>query len=45
LEEDMTRLVLAIVLGVLVAVGGAYATHSVLSARSDSASQFSYGGA
>jgi hypothetical protein len=41
----MPRIVLALVLGVLVAVGGAYATHAVLSARPDSASQFSYGGA
>jgi hypothetical protein len=40
----MIRLALAIALGVLVAVGGAYATHSLLNARPDSASLYSYGG-
>jgi len=40
----MTRLALAIVLGVLVALGGAYATHTLLNARPDSASVYSYGG-
>jgi hypothetical protein len=41
----MARLVLAIVIGVLVALGGAYATHTMLGARPDSGSLFSYGGA
>jgi hypothetical protein len=41
----MTRLVLAIVIGVLVALGGAFATHAVINARPDNASLFSYGGA
>ncbi len=41
----MTRLALAIVIGVLVAIGGAYATHNVLNAKPDNASQYSYGGA
>ena len=41
----MTRLVVAIVIGVLVALGGAYATHAVINAKPDNASQFSYGGA
>jgi hypothetical protein len=40
----MTRLVFAIVIGVLVALGGAYATHTMLNARPDSASTYSYGG-
>jgi hypothetical protein len=40
----MIRLTLAIALGVLVALGGAYATHSLLNARPDSASVYSYGG-
>jgi hypothetical protein len=40
----MIRLALAIALGVLVAVGGAYATHSLLNARPDSGSLYSYGG-
>jgi hypothetical protein len=40
----MTRLVLAIVIGVLVALGGAYATHDVLNAKPDNASLYSYGG-
>ncbi|HUN35364.1 MAG TPA: hypothetical protein VMU95_25465 [Trebonia sp.] len=40
----MTRLALAIALGVLVAVGGAYATHTLLNAKPDSASLYSYGG-
>jgi hypothetical protein len=41
----MYRLVLAIVLGVLVALGGAYATNSLLNSKPDSAAQYSYGGA
>jgi hypothetical protein len=40
----MIRLALAIALGVLVALGGAYATHSLLNARPDGASLYSYGG-
>lgn len=40
----MTRLALALALGVLVALGGAYATHSMLNARPDSAALYSYGG-
>jgi hypothetical protein len=40
----MTRLVFAIVIGVLVALGGAYATHAMLNARPDSASIYSYSG-
>jgi len=40
----MPRLVLAIVIGVLVAIGGAYATHNVLNAKPDSGSLYSYGG-
>ena len=40
----MPRLVLAIVIGVLVAFGGAYATNTLLSAKPDSAAQYSYGG-
>jgi hypothetical protein len=40
----MPRLILAIVVGVLVALGGAYATHSLINATPDSHSQFSYGG-
>jgi hypothetical protein len=40
----MSRLALAIVIGVLVALGGAYATHNVLNAKPDSATQYSYGG-
>jgi hypothetical protein len=40
----MPRLVFAIVIGVLVALGGAYATHTMLGARPDSASVYSYGG-
>jgi len=41
----MIRLTLAIALGVLVALGGAYATHSLLNAKPDSSSVYSYGGA
>jgi hypothetical protein len=41
----MPRLILAIVLGVLVAIGGAYATNTLLNSKPDSASQYSYGGA
>jgi hypothetical protein len=40
----MPRLVFAIVIGVLVALGGAYATHTMLNAKPDSASIYSYGG-
>ena len=40
----MSRLLLAIVLGVAVALGGAYATHSLLSAKPDSSALYSYGG-
>jgi hypothetical protein len=40
----MARLALAIVIGVLVALGAAYATHTVLNAKPDSASLYSYGG-
>jgi hypothetical protein len=40
----MPRLVLAIVIGVLVAIGGAYATHNVLNAKPDNSSLYSYGG-
>ena len=40
----MIRLVLAIALGVAIALGGAYATHTLLNARPDSASVYSYGG-
>ena len=40
----MPRLVLAILVGVLVALGGAYATHSLLSAKPDSSALYSYGG-
>jgi hypothetical protein len=40
----MPRLVLAIVIGVLVALGGAYATHNVLNAKPDNGSLYSYGG-
>ena len=41
----MHRLVLAIVIGVLVALGGAYATNTLLNTKPDSAAQYSYGGA
>jgi hypothetical protein len=41
----MPRLVIAIVIGVLVAIGGAYATHTLINARPDSASVYSYNGA
>jgi hypothetical protein len=44
MEEDMIRLALAIAVGVLVALGGAYATHSLLNARPDGSSLYSYGG-
>jgi len=40
----MTRLVFAIVIGVLVAFGGAYATHTMIGAKPDSSSVYSYGG-
>jgi len=40
----MIRLALAISVGVLVALGGAYATHTLLNARPDSAAVYSYGG-
>jgi hypothetical protein len=40
----MPRLVFAIVIGVLVAIGGAYATHTMLGAKPDSSSLYSYGG-
>jgi hypothetical protein len=40
----MARLALAIVIGVLVALGGGYATHSMLNARPDSGALYSYGG-
>jgi hypothetical protein len=40
----MNRLVLVIVIGVLVALGGAYATNTVLTAKPDSGSLYSYGG-
>ena len=40
----MPRLVLAIVIGVLVALGGAYATNTLLNTKPDSAAQYSYGG-
>jgi hypothetical protein len=40
----MPRLVIAIVIGVVVALVGAYATHTLLSAKPDSASLYSYGG-
>ena len=40
----MTRLVLAIVIGVLVALGGAYATHNVLNAKPDSGTLYGYSG-
>jgi hypothetical protein len=41
----MPRLVLAIVIDVLVAFGGAYATRSLINATPDSGSLYSYGGA
>jgi hypothetical protein len=44
MEEDMIRLSLAIALGIVVALGGTYATHSLLNAKPDSASLYSYGG-
>jgi hypothetical protein len=37
-------LALALIIGVLVALGGAYATHSLLDAKPDNASLYSYGG-
>jgi len=40
----MPRLVLAIVLGVLVALGGAYATNVLMNSKPDNASLYSYGG-
>ena len=40
----MPRLVLAVVIGVLVALGGAFATNTLLNAKPDSASLYSYGG-
>jgi hypothetical protein len=40
----MPRLILAIAIGVLVALGGAFATHTVLNAKPDSGSLYSYGG-
>jgi hypothetical protein len=40
----MPRLALAIVIGVLVALGGAYATHNVLNAKPDGGSLYSYSG-
>jgi hypothetical protein len=40
----MPRLVLAIVLGVLVALGGAYATNTLMNSKPDSGSLYSYGG-
>jgi len=40
----MSRLVLAIVLGVLVALGGAWATNSLVNSKPDSASLYSYAG-
>ncbi len=40
----MTRLVLAIVIGVLVALGGAYATNTLVNSKPDSGTLYSYGG-
>jgi hypothetical protein len=40
----MPRLVLAIVLGVLVAFGGAYATKTLVNSKPDSGALYSYGG-
>jgi hypothetical protein len=40
----MPRLVFALVIGVLVAIGGAYATHTMIGAKPDSAALYSYGG-
>jgi hypothetical protein len=40
----MSRLVLAIVLGVLVALGGAWATNSLVNSKPDSGTLYSYGG-
>ena len=40
----MPRLVLAIVIGVLVAIGGAYATNTLLGAKPDSGALYSYSG-
>jgi hypothetical protein len=40
----MPRLVLAIIIGVLVALGGAYATNTLVNSKPDSASLYSYGG-
>jgi len=40
----MTRLVLAVVIGVLVALGGAYATNTLVNSKPDSGTLFSYGG-
>ena len=40
----MPRLVLAIVIGVLVALGGAYATNTLVNSKPDSGTLYSYGG-
>jgi hypothetical protein len=40
----MTRLVLAVVIGVLVALGGAYATNTLMNSKPDSGALYSYGG-
>jgi hypothetical protein len=44
MEEDMIRLSLAIAVGIVIALGGAYATHSLLNAKPDSSALYSYGG-
>jgi hypothetical protein len=41
----MPRLVLAIVIGVAVALGGAYATNSLVNSKPDNATVYSYSGA
>jgi hypothetical protein len=42
MEADVLRYALAVVIGILIAVGAGYAANSVLSAKSDNGTLYSY---